>query len=379
MIQRVFGHFRKTSVAEKATAFAAAGMFAGILLSWPLWNTAERAFFPLLPLWGEACEPSGDNFGGRRSAGLLSVVALAAIFPRLRVLPVLSLLGVAACCLLDLNCLQPWVWFYALVWIATVSDRDIYGVSARECLRWLLAGVYFWSGFGKITPYFAESNFVWFCEAFPFTRPLGQFPVLGYVIAVFEMGFSAGLLWPKTRRLSRRLITGMHLIIVFCLIRLDWNYVVIPWNLAMIGLVWLATSDDTPLRKPNLTTILVITLACVAPALHRFHLWPEALSWSLYSNTQPEATYYAIRPGHTHREPDEVWSKHAFDNWSKMLLDDWAGDELHVPMFVSDHTFRQTGRYLCRHIHSDSSGLFILSVNPWNRADERLEQIPCGE
>lgn len=193
------------------------------------------------------------------------------------------------------------------------------------------------------------------------------------------MSFAAGLLWSKTRRIFRWPITVMHLLIVICLIRLDWNPVVIPWNLAMIALVWLAAGDRVPVGRPALASALIISFACIAPALHRFHKWPEALSWSLYSNTQPEATYYAIQPHYTYREPEEVWESLSFDNRSKMLLDDWAHDELHVPMFVSERTFRQTGRYLCRNIHSDSSGLIILRVNPWSRADERIEQIPCGE
>lgn len=379
MMRRVVAYFREMPVADKAVAFSAAGMLAGMSLSWPLWDTTERAFFPLLPLGGDAQEPAADNTGFIRALGLVVLLAFTAIMPRNKLLLLLTLAGIAGCCVLDLNCLQPWVWFYSLVCLAAVFDKRAGDALSRDWLRWLLAGVYCWSGFSKITPYFAESNFAWLCEAFPFTRPLGQYSALGYVVAVLEMGLSAGLLWPKTRLLAKWLATAMHLLIVACLIRLDWNPVVIPWNLAIIALVWLATADRAPVGKPHLASALIIGLSCIAPALHRFHLWPEALSWSLYSNTQPEATYYAIQPNYTYREPDDLWSKHAFDNRSKMLLDDWANDELRVPMFVSDRTFRQTGRYLCRHIHSDSSGLIILSVNPWNRADERIEQIPCGE
>ena len=371
--------FNHLSLAQKVTSLAALGLLGGIVLSWPLWFAAARPTFPLLPIVGAASVASW--WWSVVHAGLLLLLlVLVLIFPNQKKLRPALLLWLSILCCLDLNRLQPWIWFYALViavWLFGQNEREM-----RHTWRWLLAAVYAWSGFHKLTPYFAEENFAWFCEAFPFTRPLAPYPALGYAVALLETSLALGLLWRPTRRISRWLVVGFHAAIILMLspLGLDWNTVVIPWNIALAGLVWLvfAEADATTFPKNNGLRLL-LALAGVAPLFHFAGGWPDALSWKLYSNTQPEGTFHAPAQALTCTVQEKaMWEENAFDQGTKLLLDDWASREMRVPMVAADRTFRQTALYLCRcTTPADSAGLYILTVRPWNRQGERWQKIPC--
>ena len=398
--------FKNKSTTEKVVSIVAIGFLSGVWMSWPLWNETARFWFPTLPVWGEAVAPpilgSFVHFAG--PIGLITLLALTFLFPEKKWLLGLSPIWLIGLCAFDLNRLQPWAWFYLLVFVVVFFEKKENEISTANALKWLLAGVYFWSGFNKLTPYFAEDNFAWFCEAFSFTKPFNHYPTLGYTIALFEMSFAAGLLLKKTRPFFRWIVIGFHSVIILFLLKLNWNWVVIPWNVAMAGMVWVlnstpaaasstpppapppkgrggATSSRNTLLLPSLSGEgLGVGLTWLTPILYFFHLWPHTLSWQLYSNTQPEATFFAENGiGYTSIESEQVWGKYAFDNGTKLLLDDWASDELKVPMFASEHTFRQVEKYLCARFVGDSAGLYILTVHRWDKSAEKMEKIPCRE
>lgn len=370
------------------TCLAAPGLLAGVILSWPLWNESAREAFPLLPLAGEVRQPDVGGMPGLLAAGLLVILLFGAVvFCQKKIATGLLLSAIILFCVLDINRLQPWVWFYLLILSAVFFGRKEMEHQTVQALQWVLAGVYFWSGFSKITPYFADDNFPWFCEAFAFTHSLGANPWAGYGIVILEMLFGIGLLFPRTRLFFRWTVVVFHGIIIAFLVKLDWNWVVIPWNMAMAAMVWVVFagpgktgySSGVFTFRSNGAQTLVVGLATVAPLFSWLGLWPAALSWHLYSNTQPEATFVSEKkrlPDSIQSDP--VWNKYAFDDGSKMLIDDWANDELKVPMFASPEAFRRMGTYLCSRFGADSTGLYILTVNPWDKSKEKMEKTECG-
>ena len=374
--------FKKKSATEQVISIAALGFLGGILLSWPLWNEAARFWFPLLPVWGGATKPPlwGSFIHCAKPIGLITLLLLTFFFSGKKwLLAALTVWAIGLCCL-DINRLQPWVWLYILVFVAVFFGKKENEISTANALRWLLAGVYFWSGFNKLTPYFAEDNFAWFCGAFAFTKPFGEYPVLGYAVASLEMSFAAGLIWEKTRLYFRWVVVGFHGVVILFLLKLDWNWVVIPWNVAMAGMVWGLFPENSGSKPTGVVQQVIVVVVWLAPVLYFFNLWPHTLSWQLYSNTQPEATFFAEKnTGYANTESEQVWGKYAFDDGTKILLDDWATDELKVPMFATARTFRQVGKYLCPHFVSDSAGLYILSVHRWDKSAEKMEKIPCRE
>lgn len=380
--------FKNISHPDTITRIAASGLFAGAMLAPGVWGNSGLGY-PAVPLAGAV--QFSQHHSDFSFCGTLGLALAALFFPKNKFVLIALIVWLSALCCFDLNRLQPWAWFYLLTFTAVIFGKEANGTSTIRALRWLVAGVYFWSGMSKITPYFAEDNFAWFCEAFEFTRPLGQIPLLGYGIAALEMALGAGLLWKKTRPYCRWGLVALHGIIVLFLVKLDWNRVVIPWNLAMAGMVWLLNPAPDPddrvegerfSKRKEPAIGLMITFAWLAPALYYLHLWPYNLSWQMYSNTQPEATFYYEGQGQPFGQGPElkIWDMYAFDDDTKLLLDDWATGQLRVPMFVSEDAFRRTGQYLCRcAAHPDSAGMYILTVNRWEKKAEKMQKITCRE
>ncbi len=352
---------------------ACLGLAAQIGMSLPLW----------LPM-GLSLPPRAPVFNGTGIPDLFPNAVLYVLLIQLFIWPERKFaIGLALLCMLmlvfnDINRLQPWFYFYALM-LGTVvlSKRPETG------MRWILASVYFWSGFYKITPWYADQNFAWFCEAFPFTAWAGKYPALGYLSAVLEMLMGVGLLWKKSRPFARIFIVVFHVYIILMLspLGLNWNHVVLPWNAAMAGMVGVLFKNydagDLNLGKTGLW--FAVVLAGVAPAAHLLNLWPFALSWTMYSNTQTEAVFFTQKETCTNLR--DVWKKHAFDEGDKLLLDDWSMETRNTPLYNSEYHFRTLGKYLCGCQGStpDSSGIYLLKVNRWERGSDTLITILCKE
>ena len=413
------------------TRLIALALLGHIVLSWPLWHAGYRLAFPVLPVFGLPF-PQTD-FWAALHAWLTVGICLALLWlPNRRWVLAATVAWFLWMIVQDITRLQPWMYFYLLalgLLLYGVPNRNY--LSPKIALRWLLAAVYCWGGFNKMTPYFTEDNFPWFCEAFYWTKPMGAWPAAGYGVALVELLFAPGLLWRTSRPVFRWVVPGFHLFIVVALspLGLDWNAVVIPWNVAMGGMAWvlfgpslspqgissafrnleigyslleIGYSDKE--KRSGISNIQqgisnfqvvsreliglslqgaglgLLTLAWLLPLFNIFHLWPEPLSWKMYSNTQTEATYFQSTAPGSEGTLQRVWDKHAYDNGRKLLLDDWAFEELRVPVFNSRQTFIQLARYLCvQNKPPDNSGLLLLSVERWDRSAEKWETIPCAQ
>ena len=356
--------------ADGLVRIALAGLGACMLLSAGLWLPGERGF-PTLPLLGDAAAHTGRWYVVL-FALLCASMLMGFIRPQKKFLwrlPVLLLIM----CALDLNRLQPWTWFFILV-IAIVATGT---TSTHTALRWLLAAVYIWGGANKLTPYFADENFRWFCEVFESTAFLGQYPALGYTVAVFEMILGVLLVLPHRKPFWGWLYVTFHSLIIISLLAAHWNYVVIPWNAAMSALAFFLFSPDDGKKRPNNAQAFLLLLAGFMPLAYYFNAWPYQLSWQLYTNTQPEAVFFSEQPCD---KTGDVWQKKSFDDGRRLLVDDWSIEELGVPMFYSEHTFRQIGRYLCA-CSPDfyQTRLILLYVDPWDKEAEHTTIYSCEE
>ncbi|MEI6409469.1 MAG: hypothetical protein WCR52_08805 [Bacteroidota bacterium] len=403
------------------TRLVAVGLLAGVGLSLPLWFTALRSAMPTVPVFDFLAEP------GILGLGIVLLGAFLVLYPNRKSPRLILLLFLIAAILSDVNRLQAWVWFYLLLLTAAIFYKDDEGkIKQSVVFQWIIASVYVWGGIYKITPYFAEDNFSWFCDAFAFMKPMGAHPFWGYVLAFSEAVLGIGLLVPFTRRVFRYLALLFHGSVVLMLspLGLNWNLVVIPWNLTMATMVWLLFSsgnaislqaifspskklrsreivgvtrshaDNTPGQWEYMLRIILLRLkkrlllqfwpqylilfaACLAPALNLLGFWPDALSWKMYSNTQSEATFYAPA-GAPKGGVSKYWDQHAFNNGHDLLLDDWSNEELKTPILPQRRVFMQIGRYLCNCTEQkDSAGLYILTVDPYHKAAEQMEFIPC--
>lgn len=371
--------FRRSPV-QHAVAICALACAAQIALSLPLWAFGSN--FPKVPVWGAAKLMLIDVAGSWGALAMLGCAVGLIARPADRV-PAWLWIGVLTLYVLrDLNCLQPWVWFYALLLLGAGVRQGSDETAALNTLRWIVVAVYVWSGFNKITPYFAEDNWAWLTGAFSWTKPLGQIPALGYAAAVGEALLGLALAWPPGRRYARWAAVLFHgcLILVLSPWSLNWNTVVIPWNAALAALVWVLFADDQPLMLPRHTAAIVLTaLASIMPAFNLLERWPDNLSWKLYANTQCEGTF-AAQGAMDSSALEYVWQTYGEPNEGKIFFDDWATRSLGVPPYPSPDAYRRIGRFLCTELRTDEqSGLYLLRVDRWNRARERFEFQTCDD
>jgi hypothetical protein len=351
----------------------ALGMLGGMALSPALWGFGYRGGVPLLPVWGQASAVDAAPW-----LGFLLVAALlgALIQPNLRLWRWAVIVMIGLLCALDLLRLQPWVWCYVLLFVMSFMPQP------WQHTRWLLGGMYAWSGWHKLTPYFAEDNLSWFCSAFEVLQPVGNMPMVGYTMAAIELLLGVALCMPRSQKLAVYGLWTMHAVILVLLVKLDWNRVVIPWNVCLAALLWQLHREPESAVPSRRLPWAALVAAWVLPLFYWVGGWPHTLSWALYSNTQPEATFYAAQnPFPEKTTLHGVWVQFAFEDGKRLLFDDWTAAALQVPLFDSDHTFRQLGQYLCaQHTLGDTTlELSVLKANPWNKSDVHIVTCTCQE
>ncbi|MBU6340902.1 MAG: hypothetical protein KGS48_05350 [Bacteroidetes bacterium] len=361
--------------AQRLIRISVLGLLSGMALSCPLWFPVLYAPFPITPI-GDGIPENPVLISGLSVLMVLNAVALFWMPGQKMLLPGLFVL-IALNFGFNLNTAQPWVWCYWLLFWALWLDPD-------PLFAGLVAvSIYWWGGIFKVSPYFAEDNFPWFCGAFSWLEGLGKFPSLGYAIAVCEALFAPALWWIPTRRIARVVLVLFHLGIVLVLSPLghDWNTVVIPWNIALASFVWVAFSGSGYLSgRRHVGSWFLPGLVWLAPAFNFWGIWPDMLSWKLYSNTQAEATFYTPEPKAPCAALDVTWRTNAFNSGQYLLLDDWAQARLHVPLVVSTRVLLHTGKWICDCMEEqkDSAGVYLLRVEPW-RGGEHVEFYPCRQ
>lgn len=334
-------------------------------LSKELWWPTGARLFPMVPAFDVFDGTSIWISGLLSSILVLSVVAMISGFWSERKHAITAILLMSILGLIDLNRLQVWVWMWFLFWIL-----DIWGDGSKDGYRWLLSGIYFWGGLNKLNPWFSD-NFDWFCAVFDWSSVLVGSKLAAVFAAILEMVLGLLLLW---RENSRWAILGVILIHCYILLVIgpigyNWNQVVWPWNIAMMGLVWhffgeLEKKEKKPIRY---SVILVAILVWVMPVFNFFGWWPESFSWKMYSNTQREAGIVST-VGRPCWVLAPYWDRYSVED-RYLQIDDWSYAELKVPAFNSIRTFEKVLSYTrgCSDAPSDRIQLDIYTVNRWKR------------
>ncbi|NUO00304.1 MAG: hypothetical protein HUU01_06770 [Saprospiraceae bacterium] len=339
----------------------------GILLSLPLWH--GQRLFPLAPMIpGLSPLPAPVDYA---LVGLL-LVALLLNLLRLKPLFTMILLGmVALLVFFDQMRLQPWVFIYFLVLIPfaltdlqTEKNRAQYSPVLLNYVQVLLIGIYCWSGLHKFTASFIEIVHPYLLKSL-FRVPEGHWllenPEWGYSAAVIELLVGLGLVFPKTRNLAVFGGIATHLLIIAWLSPLggNSNYVVIPWNVAMIGLVLLSCYGQKnrllvwPGEHPGLklATPALAVLVWLMPALNLVDKWDAYLSFNLYSE-RISHMFVGLR-GKALQQADSRLSAYyvegnLIEEGKVIDMTDWAYKELHVPVYPGGRVFRAFGRHFCK-------------------------------
>lgn len=354
----------------------------GIILSLPLW-THDRTF-PTLPLFSEhSFLPIPFDY-----------VALAAVFILLAILLiswdrkiVFGLFGLLFLLVADdQNRLQAWLYVYFLFLLAFSLAQD--EQSTLRFLRIVVIGVYAWSGIHKLNQGFIHGTFEGILSQLTSwdDTQIGRWSDLGFIIPGTEMVIAFMLVLPDARKFACILAVLTHVIIVVYLA--GWaensNFVVYPWNMAMIAgallLFWNTNDVIIELRAlKEWRHSLFILIVWFLPVLNFFGMWDHYLSFSYYSG-KASAYYIAISEEaqssiekKVHRyfiKPDGVSGGTFID------VNAWSLGELHVPFVPQQRTFDEVRKAFCsRGIPADQ--IYFFEVIPGK--EKAFIRKSCGD
>ncbi len=253
-----------------------------------------------------------------------------------------------------------------------------------DAARLIVGGIYFWSGIQKLNLRFFTEIFPWFTESLwqPF-GDTGVYLVIFIVLIALFVPFIEALIAIGffVRRFRSLAITGSILMFITVMIGVgpfgnNWNISVWPWNIAMLGMVFILFSSFklnftefvSRLRKNKLAWI-VIFIFWVVPAGNFVGITDNYLSWSLYSGTVPEASILGNQFFLTSLSPlakdDELLFKH------------WTTDELNLVPYPENRVFIDIFEQLCNRYNPQPITLIIKSYSVRNI--ESVRSYECNE
>jgi hypothetical protein len=278
---------------------------ASLLASAPLWINARD--FPVLPIVaGFPIVPA--PFDKWFFAALLLSLVLAVWFYRSAITFFLIAAFFAFC--EDQNRGQPWFYMYWVMLLLTLWPAPV----ALAACRWSMSVVYFWSGVQKCSHHFFNGDPAWFvAPAANWHLPSDMINLLRWAVTTapfVEIGIAFALWFKATRRaaiVAVILVHGSALLFLGPLGR-HYNWIVWPWNAAMIGLVLAlfakgspktADSSSPPTALQTFAALslskaafLVIALYGLLPILSYFGLWDSYFSFAVYAENAATANVF---------------------------------------------------------------------------------------
>ncbi len=343
------------------------GFAAGFLLSRHLWISSR--YYPLIPVWhGLPRIPYPVDYICFAALFLLLGLIAAASNPRRYIFTFAAVLTVLAT--FDQTRWQPWVYLYLFFLLALGCfswDGDDLGnlENTLNICRLIVGATYLYSGLQKLNPRFAAGLASLFG---PIASHWKLTHALGWLMAVIEVTIAIGLFTRRYRNIAVVCGTLMHLFILFiCGVIYDWNTVVWPWNVAMVGLLWLLfwktdfSWRAVVWRNPIRFQKLVLVLFGVLPLLSFFGWWDSYLSASLYSANIPEGILFLGKDvSSTLPSSIQKYVQTQPGAANILKLQDWSLGELNVPPYPAARAFRTIGADMCKYTHNSPDVALLI-------------------
>ncbi len=351
-----------------------AGLLVGIAMSLTLWS--NQRLFPLAPVFtGMPALPASLEWGvvGLWGVALLAVLAL----PNRWALAAVYALG-AVILIQDQMRWQPWVYTYLLLLFPFLWDdkptpatpkmkkakQELSNFDYITYVQIFLIGLYFWGGVHKLNAGFNEVIYPLFVKSLlklPDGHWLYEAKIFGLLIPVTEILVGIGLIIPRFRKIAAIGAIFTHLVILLFLspLGLNDNHIVIPWNMAMIVVVYLSCFNQQQklvLWHPQADrrrwlAIGLAVLVWLMPALNLRGKWDTYLSFNLYSNNI-DHMYVAVKSASLDKIDNQLSAYFAaqniLDDGKVIDVSDWSFKELNVPVYPEKRVFNAIARHFCR-------------------------------
>jgi hypothetical protein len=345
---------------------------AGIALSFNLWISERN--FPMAPVFSSI---TFLKFPVDYILLFLLLLALGINFFRWKNSINLFAIGILFVLLLqDQNRWHPWVYIYFLFLIIFSLPQKA-GSSPLLYFRIIIIGVYTWSGIHKLNVHFIDSTVHSILTEFvgmSNEQTITNYKSLGYLIPVIELGIAAFLWFPKRRNLAVYLVAVAHIFIMLYLspLGIDTNFVVYPWNLAMIIIVFLVfynTTDKIELKlsiKKDRKILAFILLTWIMPGLNFLGLWDHYLSFSLYSG-KSNGYFIAIAEGQLSKLDKDLSPYYMpvknMQGGRIISVNRWAVGEMNIPFNPETRIFKKIAKEFCE-LGIEEDQISFLEIKP---------------
>ena len=277
---------------------------------------------------------------------------------------------------------QPWVYIYGLMLLPFCFWKG-QNFEVGEYLQVVMIGVYIWSGIHKINPGFVHVTFQSILRDFMgMNHPevFNKLKYLGYFVPLIETVIGSALIFRASRNLAVYAGIAMHVFILLYLspLGINHNIVVLPWNLAMIALLYVLFYNQQNkigigmVKKTYMgfLKMLSVLLIWLMPLLNFYGLWDLYPSFALYANKRKDF-YVAVREDQLHRLGNR------FDNYFTNIkglqggqlinVEQWALDVLTVPLYPEHRVFKKIGAYFCQYEMEEGAIYFLEFERPYAR------------
>lgn len=317
----------------------------------PLWFSQGE--FPQVPFFEFLCEtPQWVDWilSGGLVLSLLAMMLLKADFRGNLISGGVTIGCAVALIALNQHRLQPWAWFLILATVATSATAD----ASLKWLRWLLFGVYFFSGLSKLEPTFVNGGGNWILDGLckPFGGSYESFDastrrLLLYLMPLGEIVAAICVIIPRLRLVGFFLVLGMHGTLLLALGPLGLNHKpgVLLWNLEFqllaFPLLWKLPANRVETTSPQWSKAagaVVIAGGILLPCFGQRWLpivdqWP---SWSVYATWQQEEPEVQV---HVHIAAEEFLEipvggvQYVSSDWAEVPLNEWSLEVVGAPMY----------------------------------------------
>lgn len=376
-----FANVDRRTAALQAVLLSAT--FLGLLASAPVW--ANTRAFPLAPIgpWMPLLPAPVDTL--LWVSMLIALIAAGWMYRQ--AVPVFLAAGLIAFAQ-DQNRGQPWFYMYSVMLLMTLGR----GTIALAACRLAMTAIYLWSGIQKCNGRYFDVSPDWFAA------PAIEWGTPGFLVHLLRWSVMAApfieiaigiAVWiPRARIGALVVATALHVIALLMLGPLghNYNWVVWPWNLAMIALMWVLFTRDrcwtrnapTPpsnrKQTPTSSTappglnlagnlralaaskpvFLLVALYAVLPVLSYSGRWDSDFSFSLYSENQAVANVFVTEAFRDRLpEPLRVYIQPFSENYDPQrqgpltfAFQAWCYEELHVPPIPEPRNYRAVYHHL---------------------------------
>ena len=312
------------------------------LYSYKLW-ISER-IFPVIPVFTLFSDVK-NSIHLSLYAGSLFFLTLILILPISKKIISIFLIFEVASCLLDYSRWQPWEYQYLLMFMVFACSAN--NKQFLKLISILVCFTYIFSGLHKLNGGFLyviwDTMILHNLLDIKYLNHNLYMHYMGIAIPIIEIAIGIGLLIVRNKKYFIAAAIVMHLFIIYLLspFGINYNEIVIPWNLVMLILVFILFYNTNinffenirPFRRLDFVTILLV---CCLPILNFFNCWDHYLSFNLYSGKVP---ILIIQIDEIEKYPDlkkyisqnKIYK--TFKNSSPLSVNKMMLDELKVPLY----------------------------------------------